>query len=133
MEREYDGEDRRGILELSAPGGWRAKLTMIDTKIVLLAILVALSAAGIAYQWYVDKQTDREARAVFVENHKITQSMLSTVITNQAAIIAVVKESRIGSRDDINEILYLLSLDQNKRAALHLEMPDSLRKKLRGN
>jgi len=128
---EYDGDDRRGSLEFSAPGGWRARLSGIDTKIVLLAILVALVAGGLTYQWYLDKQIDRESRDLYVGNHKITQTMLSTVITNQAAIIAVVKESRLGSKDDINEILYLLSLDQKKREALHIEMPSSLRQKLR--
>lgn len=122
-----------GILNIQAPGGWRARLSGIDTKIVLFTILFICSTAFIIYEMERGKMDDKESYKGFSEQHKTTQMLLKQVLQTQDSIIELYKVSNAERREDINEMVYILSLPQNKREELKLEMPNNLRKKLNGN
>ena len=127
-------ETENGEIEGSGPGGWKVRLSGIDTKVVLVALLISVIFGVTAFQWSIDREVDKAARLNYSDQHKITQSMLSSVITNQRAIIDLVKESkdesRQSSKEMTNEISFMLSRTQSQREALKLEMPQSLRRKI---
>ena len=123
-------QDETGSAEVEAPGGWKARFTGIDTKIVLLAALIVVCLGIVIWAWHEDRIQDAAQRKLFVDQHKITQTLLSTVITNQSVVIDLIKDSQRASKDDIGEVTYMLTLDQKRRESLRLEMPMSLRRKL---
>ena len=116
--------------EVEAPGGFRAKLSGIDSKLVLLLLLIMTVLGSAAYQWNEDRIASRIWRSDSIERDNITQSLLVTVITNQAALTKIVNDSSMANANNISEVTFLLSLPQEKREALKLEMPRSLREKL---
>ena len=122
-------EDAGGI-EIKGPGGWGARFFGVDTKTVLLGLLMLLAMGVIAYEWQQDRVTDKDARAGYMEQHKTTQALLGSVIENQKAIIALIHDSQRLTSDSISETTYMLTLDQKRREALRLEMPQSLRRKM---
>ncbi len=118
-----------GSVEVSA-GSWRAIFRGIDTKIVLLAVLFLVGLAGVAWNWNEDRRLDRDSRALYLEQHKITQAMINSLAKSNEGLTAIINESRQESKESVGEVTYMLTLDQRKREGLHLEMPYSLRKKL---
>lgn len=116
--------------EISAPGGWKARLSGIDATSILIALLFTAGIGLIIWQgerYRVERERDSQA---FLEQHKITQRLLSTVTTNQAAIMAEVRKSAESSTQQGDAIVYVLTLDQKKRETLNLSMPPSLRKQI---
>ena len=124
------GDDNGSAVEVTAPGGWKARLIGGDTKIILLGLLFIVGVAAIVFNFEEDRRTARDERGKFVDQHKITQALLQTVITNQRAIMEQIKEQQANSRDELGEITYILTLSQQERDRLKLEMPSSLRKKV---
>jgi hypothetical protein len=106
-------------------GGWKVKLAGIDTKFLLLAVIIMICFYGLF-------TIEGDNKAAFMEQHKITQSLLSQVISNQTQIITDLQSSETANLNAISEMTYVTSLTQEQRAALNIEMPDSLRKKLKG-
>ncbi len=102
----------------------------MDTKIILLGLLMVAILGMVGYQWGQDRETDKDSRTAYLEPHKVTQAWLQVVIANQRAIIESVREMRNSTQDAIGEATYMLSIDQKKREELKMEMPQSLRKKL---
>lgn len=102
-------------------GAWKGKLSGIDTKAVLLAVLIVVCLGVFAWVVADGRQWDSESRKAYLDQHKVTQSMLSTIIENQAK-----------AQGDIGEISYILSLDQASREKLNLQMPETLRRKVNG-
>ena len=117
-------------VEVSTPGGWRAKLFGMDTKVVLLGMIIVLGTGMIFWNFEEDRRTSREERNKFGDQHKITQALLSQVITNQRAMMEQIKEQQSNSRDELGEIIYVLTLSQQERDRLKLEMPNTLRRKI---
>ena len=124
------GDDNGSAVEVTAPGGWKARLVGGDTKIILLGLLIILGAAVIVYNFEEDRRTSRDERGKFADQHKITQTLLNTVITNQRAIMQQISDQQSNNRDELGEITYILTLSQQERDRLKLEMPSTLRKKL---
>ena len=122
--------DETGSVEVSAPGGWKAIFHGIDTKIILLTVLLIMFAAFFWVQVQDSRKVDAEARLEYLNQHKITQTLLSTVITNQTMLLTSIKESRTLATEQSGEITYVLTLDQKKREALKLDMPQSLKRKM---
>ena len=124
------GDDNGAAVEVNAPGGWKAKLTGADTKIILLGLLFIAGIGTMAYNFEEDRRTGREERGKFADQHKVTQTLLGTVIANQRAIMDQIREQQSNSRDELGEITYILTLTQEQRDRLKLEMPMSLRRKM---
>ena len=124
------GDDNGSAVEVTAPGGWKARLVGGDTKIILLGLLIIVGSAVIVYNFEEDRRTGREERGKFADQHKITQTLLNTVITNQRAIMQQISDQQSNNRDELGEITYILTLSQQERDRLKLEMPSTLRKKL---
>lgn len=130
-----NGENDEAIaLEMSAPGGikGRATWTGSDTKVVLLAVLIAVCFAVAGYAYIQDQKTNDEARKQYLDQHKITQGILNSVIVNQKAILDSIAETKKLSAEQTGEVVYVLALPESKRQALRLEMPYSMRKRLNG-
>ena len=117
-------------VEVTAPGGWKARLVGGDTKIILLGLLFIVGVAGIVVSVEEDRRTAREERGKFSDQHKVTQTLLGTVIANQRAIMDQIREQQSNSRDELGEITYILTLSPDQRDRLKLEMPMSLRRKM---
>ena len=120
-------------VEVASPGGWKARLTGADTKIILFALLLLCCVAAVGYMWDQDRKIDAEEYRIFKENHKITQALLGSVITNQNVIMDQLKQERRASSSEIQEMIYVLTLSQDKRERLNLQMPQSLREKVNGS
>lgn len=127
------GDDNGSAVEVTVPGGWKARLVGGDTKIILLGLLIIVGAAVIVYNFEEDRRTSRDERGKFADQHKITQALLSTVITNQRAMMDQIRDQQSNNRDELGEITYILTLSQQERDRLKLEMPHTLRKKLNSN
>jgi len=123
-------EEKEGTLTVHAPGGWWARFVGMDTKILLLALVLTGMFLVAAYEWEQDRRATKERTAIFLSAHNTTQAMLQQVLTTQAAIIDLYKQSAMDRRDDVGEIVYMLSLPQTKRESLRLDMPEKLRRKL---
>lgn len=126
-------DDNGSAVEVIAPGGWRARLIGSDTKAILIGLLIIVAGAVMFYNFEEDRRTAREERGKFSDQHKITQTLLQTVITNQRAMMEQIREQQSNSRDELGEITYILTLSQDQRDRLKLEMPMTLRKKLNGS
>lgn len=124
------GDDNGSAVEVTAPGGWKAKLIGGDTKIILLGLLFIVGVAAIVFNFETDRRADREERGKFVDQHKVTQALLGTVITNQRAMMEQIRDQQSNTRGELSEITYILTLSQQERDRLKLEMPGTLRKKL---
>jgi hypothetical protein len=122
-------EKEEGI-ELSTPTGWRARLIGIDTKIILLVVLIA-GIFYIATEAYKQNQAvDAITKATMLAQHKVTHDLLATVIVNQGMLIAAIHDTQRQNSDGTAEVVYMLSLSQQQRDALKLIMPLTLRHKL---
>lgn len=125
--------EETGSAELAA-GSWKVIFRGIDTKIVLLVVLILVISAGVTYQWdqdrRLDRERDRDSRTMYLEQHKITQGLLNSVIANQKAIIDIITANGLATKEDIAEMTYVLTLTQQRREALRLEMPHTLRRKI---
>lgn len=119
----------QGTMELGN-GSLKARLTGIDTKAVLLGILMVLAVGIFAVIVQDTRRIDEEARKGFSLQHKVTQDLLSVVIKNQSELITLVKDSQQITKDGSGEITYMLTLDQTSRERLRLQMPQSLRQKV---
>jgi hypothetical protein len=117
-------------VEAGAPGGWRLRLSGADSKALLLGLLVLFLAASIYVTWEEDRRVEREARAMYLQQHKHTQSLLGVVINNQQQTFKMLDDSRRESKGDIAEITYVLTLTPSARESLRLEMPSSLRRRI---
>ena len=114
-----DDEKDRSDLEV-AGFGLRAKLYRFDPTIVLCSITIMVCAGFI---WYSEELNATR----FIEQHKVTQQLLSQVIQNQTAIIKMIGEERAAMEDAAKSTNYILTLTQEERARLHLMMPKKLR------
>ncbi len=110
--------------------GWWLKLKGIDSKIILVALLMIVCFAVASYAWVDNQRLDRESHQTQMDQFKITQTLLSTVISNQSAIIKVVQEHGSQTSSGIDELSYMLTLSQQQKEKLQLTMPISLRRKL---
>jgi hypothetical protein len=120
----------KGELEIGSPGGWKARLVGVDTKVILLAFLIVVCLGVAGYGYWLNQIATENAQKQYLEAHKLTQALLATVITNEKAIIDKISEHEERNKDSIGEVTYMLTLDQKKREMLRLEMPLSLRRKL---
>lgn len=105
----------------------------MDTRTILLGLLMLACTAYIGVNWWEDRQIDAASKKDYLAAHKLTQTILSTVIDNQQATLSLIRESQKQSNhivDSVDETAYILTLTQQRREALHMEMPQSLRKKL---
>jgi hypothetical protein len=98
--------EERAELEVRALGWW-ARIRSKDLKDVYS--FVAIICLVVALVWL---DNHKEATAT---NHKVVESSLKEM------------------KEHIAEQTYVLTLSQEKRDALNLQMPDSLRKKLAKN
>ncbi len=124
------GDDNGSAVEVTAPGGWKARLIGGDTKIILLGLLIIVGVGAIVFNFEEDRRISRDERGKFADQHKVTQTLLGTVITNQRAIMDQIKEQQSNNRDELGEIIYVLTLSPDQRDRLKLEMPSTLRRKL---
>ena len=122
-------DEERNSIEVQA-GSWKARFIGVDTKTILVAVLILVALGGIAYQREEDRRTDRENRSMYLEQHKVTQGMIGSMITNQRAIMDMIQQTKAQNHDDIGEVAWLMTKTQAQREALKMEMPQSLRKKL---
>ena len=112
-----------GNVEVTTPGGWKARLNGMDTKTILVAVLVLACTSAIAYAFQEDRRTAEQYKQEFVTQHRYTQGKLDAVVTE-------VREAQRQTAERLDELTYVLTLDQRKREALKMEMPQSLRRKI---
>src|SRR3990167_4300608 len=98
--------EETGSVEVSA-GTWKAIFRGLDMKVVMLVILVLVISVGVAFQWEQDRRTDRDSRNMYLEQHKITQGLLNSVIANQRAIIDTIAANGLATKEDITEMTYV--------------------------
>lgn len=114
--------------------GLSARFRGIDTKALLVAILILVSLTFVYFQWEQDRKTDAEARAQYIAQHAITHAALASLSASNAAILASLKEIRDTNKKEIEEMAdgvnYVLSRTQKQREALDLQMPNSIRRKI---
>ena len=116
--------------EIASPGGWKARLSGVDTPNIVLGLLVIVCTVIVLWQLDVqDKARERDS-ARFLEAHKITQNLLTGVTRNQTLIIDAVKNSFTATEEASERLVYVFSLKPSEREALKLSMPNSLRKQL---
>jgi len=106
---EEDQEERRGGVELSLP--WGASIKIRGISMLLTLVLVAVVAVGVI-SYFHERETlsfEDGIRQILMDMNKQQKAM-----TDREA-----------------EMNYILTLPADKREKLNLEMPDSLRNKLR--
>ena len=116
--------------EIAGPGGWKARLSGVDTPYIVLGLLMILCTLIVL--WQIDEQNrSRERDAVrFLEAHRTTQNLLGGITRNQMLIIEAVKNSFTAAEEATERLVYVFSLKPAEREALKLSMPASLRKQL---
>ena len=105
----------------------------MDTRTILLAFLILACTAYIGLQWWEDKQVNAASKVEYLAAHKTTQTLLTNVIDNQKATLMLIQESQRQNAhvvDSVDETAYILTLTQQAREKLRLEMPQSLRRKM---
>lgn len=102
MNENGSNEEKRKVTEVSGPFGLKIKFRGYD----LVTIITIVALAFVVYILIDHKSLSSENQAKVVEK-----------LTNQEEAMAA--------------MIYILSLPQDKRDKLKLEMPDSLRKKMR--
>ena len=105
----------------------------MDTRTILLGFLILACTGYIALQWWEDRHEMAESKKEYLTAHKLTQTLISNLIDNQKTTNLVLQESQVQSArlaESVNDTSYILTLTQQKREDLKLEMPQSLRKKL---
>jgi len=111
--------------EVELPGGWKAKISGVDS-IHLLTILLIIFAA-VLIMWDAN-----EKRIASADQHKAFSEILGSVISTQAAILKEVQKASITTSDGDQAIVYMLSLSQAERTKLKIDMPKSLRQQVAG-
>jgi hypothetical protein len=116
-------DDQNATVEVEGPMGFRARVRNVRAQDVLLLILL-LSCTF--FLWY----SENANRAFYLEQHQITQTLLKTVIAKQAVLLSSVKESTVKADESSQTLTYVLTLTQEQRERLKLNMPPGLRKQI---
>jgi high-affinity Fe2+/Pb2+ permease len=123
-------EQPQGTAELHVGNNW-LKLFGLDITHILVVIVVILVGVGL---WQHQEQSFREAerrdeqsKTSFLEQHKITHQILGEVVKNQQAILKAITDSQADTRRALYMQTYVLTLDEQERKRLKLDMPPELR------
>ena len=125
-------------------GGWHARIRGIGLDVADIIMLVALTV-GCGALWLAVNEHDRhtaEQHRIRVENDARQLEVMLRVIQNQTSISAtlaqVITEVGFGNKDVKIAIVesgdatnYILSLSQAQRELLRLEMPRSIRDRIK--
>ena len=115
--------DRRTYVEVHGPGGWWGRVTGMNLRDFLIVILIMFSCG---FVWYSEEKRSK----TYLEQHKITQTLLSTVVANQALIINSIERHTKEATENSRVVSYIMTLSQPRREALNLSMPYSLRQQI---
>jgi hypothetical protein len=123
-------QQETGTVELGG-AGMKARFVGIHTPTILIGLMIVLCLLVVGYIEQDSRKWDESAKRDYLDQHKVTQSILNNVVTNQQAIMQLIKDSQRMTTEGTNEISYMLSLDQAARERLRLQMPATLREKVR--
>ena len=120
--------DENGVtVEAHGPGGFWGKVSGADVKGLLMVIIILMGFGAIAYQNYEQANQAAENTRMFLTQHAVTQTLQKDIIANQGHIVKLMTTTQ----DEVKRALfvqtYVLSLDENQRKALRLEMPEELK------
>jgi len=125
-----------GALDLTV-AGQHLVAKGIDAKTFLLALLIAAIAAEIAFLWYVDRVSQESYRNEFLSAHRVTQGKVDAALEtekqradNDAAIVAVVKESTRLHTEEMADLICMLALHDLRITPQKMDIPRSLRKRI---
>ena len=120
-------------IEAHGPGGFWGRLSGIDVGNVLVSILVVVVLGVAGFAWNDGRNSDEKSKVEYLAAHKATQVLLATVIANENAIMNTIQQMQaqnVKIAESVDDTSYILTLTQQQREKLHLEMPYSLRRKL---
>ena len=120
--------DEKDNIELSAPGGFKARFTGAGwtAKEIIIIIIIFVCTAFLHFESIQDSRR-------FVDQHLVTQRMLSTVLVGQVEIVKEIRVIVTEASTNAEVQTYVLSLSQGKREQLNLSMPQALRNRIRSN
>lgn len=127
---EPGDSDNNGVLEIDAKN-WRGMISGVNTNTLVIAIVLLVCFGLIAWQWTQQRDIDRNARVEFAKQHTITQGLLNNVISNTNAVIAILNDMKVEDSRNRDEIAYILTRTETERKQLNLQMPKSLRERIR--
>jgi hypothetical protein len=116
--------------ELSSPGGWKARLEGLSASGIGVAFLFISGVVLLIWQFDQHRRDREKDTASFLQQHKITHELLTTVTSNQAVIMTEIRKASEASASQAETVVYVLALDQKKRESLNLAMPPALRKQV---
>ena len=109
MKDPRHGDECSTELEGEAPGGFKGKIRGFRIADLILAVVVVWA---LAVKPYLDSERDRARDAAIAKEH-------STIAEAQEKIAVA-----------FTEFAYIITLEQDRRSALNLSMPQSLREKI---
>ena len=121
-----------GDVEVRTPGGWFGRLSGVDTRTVLMLIVISISTALVLWEFDRARHQHEQDSLRFLEQHKLTQQLLGSIVSNQTAVINEVKHAAAESSEVSQSVIYVLTLNQAERERLKLTMPPALRKQMNG-
>ena len=116
-------QEEQATVEADGPMGIKVRVRNIRAQDILL---IAMILGCTFFLWYYQNTN----RASYLEQHKMTQTLLSNVISNQALILKAGTDGLSNSEEQTRALTYVLSLSQQERANLNLTMPQSLRRQI---
>ena len=129
--------------EISASGGgWHARIKGLDLADILLLVVLAAGCGSLWLEVHSHDQHTAEQHRLRVENDARLMEVLLRVIQNQTSISTsltnVVSEVGFGNKEIKATIVeagdatnYILSLSQGQRELLRLEMPKTIRERVK--
>ena len=125
VEKRVADRRQEETAEVELPGGWKAKISGVDSIHMVTIILVIIATA--LFLW-----DSTEKSRYSSDQHKAFSEILGNVIINQAAILKEVQQAAITTSEGDKAIVYMLSLSQSERERLKIDMPKSLRQQVTG-
>ena len=114
------------IVEGEAPGGFKAKISGLNSFTVRDLVVVAM--LGILMYMVYSGEGDRAAfRATMYEYVAKAMQHDNTIMENQASIVKSIKDVT----EEQRVMTYVLTLSESERKNLRLAMPQSLRERSR--
>lgn len=112
-EQQPKRSGREDDVEIKAPFGWSIRA---NGKSVSALIITILASGGLAY---MIRDHDLKQTAQIVEASKDRKEQLTKITEQQTQL-----------QESMDSVVYVLSLPQDERTRLKLDMPNGMRKKL---